>query len=139
MIESYAMGVAMSACANHPETSAAARCGKCRTALCDPCSAFLINDAAWCEPCGNEEVESGKGHPVVAIVVLAVLFVGWLGLMAVQLFVIRRVWFWTIALVIVPFGVAWPIAYPPTTGEKPIIVDRRVRRVPLPASARRSL
>jgi len=126
----------MASCANHSEATAAARCQKCSSLVCDPCSAFLINGRVWCEPCGNEEIDSGKGHPIIALVVLVVMLCAWGAVVAYQLMVMNRFYVATLAGALVPFGAAWPIAYPPTTGDKPIIVNRTKQRVPLPASAR---
>jgi hypothetical protein len=114
----------MTSCANHPEEAAAARCVRCGTPCCDPCIGFLVNDDPWCEPCGNGEIESGKGNPALAILVFVALLGVWGGLMCLQLFVARRVYIATTALVLVPFGAAWRIAYPPTAGERPRIVTR---------------
>lgn len=114
------------------------RCARCRTDFCDLCLGFIVNDAPWCEPCGNTEKETGKGRPGLAIVVGLVLFAAWAILILVQLFVIQRFWIASAALVLVPVGAAWTIAYPPTVGEKPRIVDRNATRPrpPLPPRTR---
>lgn len=128
----------MTVCANHSETNAIARCTRCRSAFCDGCIVFLVNDDPWCEPCGNGEIDSGKGSPILAVVALLVLLALFAAFMFVQLYVVRRFYFVTAALVFVPFGVAWRIAYPPTTGDKPVIVDRTATalRPPVPLEKR---
>lgn len=69
-------------------------------------------------------IEAGKGRPALAAVVLVALLTTFGALMYFQLYVLGRFYFYTAALGLVPFGVAWRIAYPPTTGDRPSIVDR---------------
>lgn len=82
--------------------------------------------------------EEGKGRPALAVVVLLVLLAAFAALIFVQLFVIGRFYFYSAALGIVPFGAAWRVAYPPTTGDRPTIIDRSatVPRTPVPLGKR---
>jgi hypothetical protein len=128
-------GADMLTCANHDKRVAAGRCAKCDVLFCDTCCAFLINGAAWCEPCGRAEQELGKGNKVLAVVVLVVLLALWAFLVAKAYGMggpRPRLLIYLIPLVMVPFGAAWAIAYPPTAGERPTLIDRNRRRVALP-------
>ncbi|MBX3208505.1 MAG: hypothetical protein KF764_25965 [Labilithrix sp.] len=55
-------------------------------------------------------MNNGKGNKPLALVVFAILMVSWMVVMGLQLWVIRRVWFLSLALVLVPFAIAWRIA-----------------------------
>jgi uncharacterized protein (DUF983 family) len=126
----------MTACANHVEAPGVARCMKCRTPFCDACIAYLINLDPWCEVCANDEIDSGKGNPAIAIVVLVLGLVGFAALMYWQLYIVRRFWFYSAALVIVPFTAAWGIAYPPWAA-KPTVARRERGLPPIPPAKRR--
>ena len=124
----------MVSCANHPDASAACRCTKCRSTLCDPCCVFLINGDPWCEPCGHGVIESRKGSPTLAVVVLLVLLAAWSGLLWYELAGLGRFYVRTVGLLIIPFAAAWRIAFPPSA--KMTSVNRREKSMPLPTSKR---
>lgn len=119
-------------CANHPELPAEGRCARCREHFCDPCCAFLVDDRPWCEPCGNALVDDGRGSKVLAVVVLAGGLALFAGVVALQLFVIHRFYFYSPVLVLFPPWIAYRIAYPPATGNAPKVLDRRRERLLLP-------
>lgn len=119
-------------CANHADAAPAGTCARCRAAFCDPCLVFIINGRAWCELCANNESENGKGNKALAFMVCIGGLAAWAALLAVQLFVIGRLWFYSFPLVLLPVVAAWRIAWPPTAGDPPIIVDRRRTPAALP-------
>ena len=120
------------ACANHPELAAQGRCARCREYFCDPCCAFLVDDRPWCEPCGHGLVEDGGGSKGLALVVLGGGLALFAVVVALQLFVIHRFYFYSPILVLFPPWLAYRIAYPPATGTAPKVLDRRREHLLLP-------
>src|SRR5262245_47126904 len=66
----------MHRCANHGERGAATRCVRGRGASWGPSCAFVGNGGAWCEPCGRQMVEYGRGSKMLAAIVLAAGTIG---------------------------------------------------------------
>ena len=93
-----------------------------------------MNGEAWCEPCGRQMVEYGRGSKLLAAIVLAA---GMFGLYLLfdnlhfGLFSSRKVT-GLVVLGLIVAGIAYRIAYPGTAGHGPTVVDRRRSRAPLP-------
>ena len=97
-------------CANHPERVARSKCPGCLASFCDGSLPFLVNDAPWCEVCGNRVAASSApkwGRAAVAFVVtwgpLTLLF-----MLAGRLYPIAMVVFYGLATLFV-INVAVPL------------------------------
>lgn len=114
----------MSACVNHQECQASAACARCRNPFCGGCLTFSVNGDPWCEPCGNGLLDTGKGNRPLALLVLVVGLAITLAIVLAPMIFLGRYFIYSALLVAVPIGAAWRIAYPPTTGDAPVIVRR---------------
>jgi hypothetical protein len=94
--------------------------------FCDRCFAFRINGDLWCEPCGNNALDEGKGNKGLAVVVLVAGLALATGFLSLELDYIHG---WlvktTFTVYLVPVIIAWRIAFPEPPGEAPEIIDRR--------------
>jgi hypothetical protein len=115
------------ACANHPDTAHAASCTKCGLEFCDACLPFLVNSNPWCHPCAHALQDSLRGNWVLAVLALVVGYALFALVMASQLW-FERVNPYSIGLAIAPPLVAYRLAFPPTTGARPVIEARTTTR-----------
>jgi hypothetical protein len=125
-------------CANHQEVAALAKCCRCKTALCDVCVPFVINQDVWCEPCGAGVVEETRipwGKVAVVLAVgLPIVFAIWVfpfftAMERTMPIYVLLAGFFAVG------GVAAKVAQT-TAGEAPI-VSRRAPGSPLPSAAKR--